>query len=315
MPHAERIAVLSSHPVALPALEFLHGSGRLVGVGVPYGETMHGLVQARPWAREYQAEHLRGLPAQNFETELQHWLDAVRADVVLVLCFPHKIPAAALAQPALGFLNFHTGLLPDYRGIDPIFWMIRYRETESAVTVQRMEDNLDAGPVLLEERFPVDARDTYAQHLQRMVVPMQNATAAVLQLLSQRDELRFNAQGEPRHPACRRPNEHDLTLHFPADNAVDLEALVRAANPVYGGAQTTYAGMHLRILEADVIDETPAERAPPGTILRAGADGLRVYTRDHRQLQCNVLWTEAGLYSGPRFAAVFGVTGGQPFGS
>ncbi len=313
MPHAERITVLSSHPVALPALDYLHSTGRLVGVGTPRSEAMWSLVRGRPWAGTFSETHLRNFSEQDFATELQAWLAELRPDVVLVLCFPFKIPAEALEQPGLGFLNFHTGLLPDYRGIDPIFWMIRYRETESAVAVQRMEDNFDAGPILHEERFTVAAHDTYTLHLHRMAGPMQQAAATVMQLLSQPEELIFQEQSEPRHPACRRPNEQDLVLNLVTENAADLEALVRASNPAYSGARSVYNGMGVRVLEADVIDATPEERAAPGTIISV-TDGPRLYTRDHKQLRLNVLWTEAGLYSGPRFVEVFGLRSGQRFG-
>lgn len=76
-------------------------------------------------------------------------------DVICVACFPWRFPRALLALPRLGCLNVHPSLLPDNRGPDPLFWTFRRGDEETGVTIHRMDERLDAGPILAQRAIPV----------------------------------------------------------------------------------------------------------------------------------------------------------------
>jgi methionyl-tRNA formyltransferase len=82
-------------------------------------------------------------------------LGELQPDLIAVACFPRRLPPALLALPRLGCLNLHPSLLPRYRGPAPLFWMFRAGEATSGVTVHRMTEQLDAGPVVAQEAFPI----------------------------------------------------------------------------------------------------------------------------------------------------------------
>jgi methionyl-tRNA formyltransferase len=82
-------------------------------------------------------------------------LESVQPDLVVCMGFPWKVPADALDVPRLGWINGHPSLLPRYRGPVPVAWAIRNGEEEIGVTFHRMEAELDTGPILAQERFPL----------------------------------------------------------------------------------------------------------------------------------------------------------------
>ncbi len=75
-------------------------------------------------------------------------LRALEADVVVVSCFPKRLPPSLLEIAPLGALNLHPSLLPAYRGPDPLFWIFRGGERKSGVTVHLMTAELDAGDIV-----------------------------------------------------------------------------------------------------------------------------------------------------------------------
>src|SRR5436190_13186338 len=78
-----------------------------------------------------------------------------RPDLVVCMGFPWKIPAEALAVPALGWLNGHPSLLPHRGGPVPVAWAIRAGEEEIGITFHRMDAEFDTGPVLAQRAVAV----------------------------------------------------------------------------------------------------------------------------------------------------------------
>jgi methionyl-tRNA formyltransferase len=90
-------------------------------------------------------------------------LSRYEPDLLLCLGFPWKIPPDALAVPRLGAVNGHPSLLPDYRGPNPVAWMIRNGEPEIGFTLHRMDAELDTGPILAQAPIPLRDEHTWQE--------------------------------------------------------------------------------------------------------------------------------------------------------
>ena len=86
-------------------------------------------------------------------------LRALMPDLIVVAAYGQILPPAALALPRHGCVNVHTSLLPKYRGAAPIQWAIANGDTETGVTIMKMDAGLDTGPVLSMRRVPILATD------------------------------------------------------------------------------------------------------------------------------------------------------------
>lgn len=109
------------------------------------------------------AQHhgLTFLPASNVNS--QEYLEKLRAlnlDLVISINASQKFKRDILALPRLGCINVHGALLPRYRGRLPSFWVLANGETETGTTVHFMNEELDDGPILLQERVPIGPDDT-----------------------------------------------------------------------------------------------------------------------------------------------------------
>lgn len=80
-------------------------------------------------------------------------------DLIGVAAYGQILPKAILDQPPFGCLNVHTSLLPKYRGAAPIQHAILNGDSETGVTIMKMDVGLDTGDILTQEKTPIEATD------------------------------------------------------------------------------------------------------------------------------------------------------------
>ncbi len=89
-------------------------------------------------------------------------LRSLAPDLIVVVAYGQILPPAILDLPRHGCLNVHTSLLPKYRGAAPIQWAIANGESETGVTIMKMDAGLDTGPILAQRRTPIESGDDAA---------------------------------------------------------------------------------------------------------------------------------------------------------
>ncbi len=94
------------------------------------------------------------------DPEVSAALEALAADVFVVVAYGQILPPAVLQMPRLGCVNVHASLLPAYRGAAPIQWAIANGETETGVTTMLMDEGLDTGAILLQAKLPIGPEQT-----------------------------------------------------------------------------------------------------------------------------------------------------------
>jgi methionyl-tRNA formyltransferase len=153
-----RIVFLGTPDFAVPTLEALAREHDVVlVVAQPDKPAGRGMKLQAP-AVAVKAKEL-GLPLlQPPKIRNDEFLAQVRAanaDLGIVVAYGKILPPSLLAIPPLGFLNVHASLLPKYRGAAPIQRAIEHGETETGVTIMRVDEELDHGPMLAIERTEI----------------------------------------------------------------------------------------------------------------------------------------------------------------
>lgn len=158
-----RLIMLGTGPFAVPTLRALAASRHelaLVITRPPQG-------RVREPSPVQRAAEQAGLPIWAPETvnapEAQSRLAAVCADLLVVCDYGEILRAETLANARLGGINLHGSLLPKYRGAAPVQWAILRGETETGITVIHMTPGLDAGPILAQQRTPIDPAEDAEQ--------------------------------------------------------------------------------------------------------------------------------------------------------
>jgi methionyl-tRNA formyltransferase len=80
-------------------------------------------------------------------------------DLIVVAAYGHILPQTILDLPRFGCLNVHTSLLPKYRGAAPIQWAIANGETETGVTIMKMDAGMDTGAIVSQRCTPISPED------------------------------------------------------------------------------------------------------------------------------------------------------------
>ena len=97
------------------------------------------------------------------DTTTYETLASYKPDILCVACFSQRIPRSIIALPRLGCLNVHPSLLPANRGPVPLFWTFRNGEHETGVTIHFLDETMDTGDILAQERIEVPDGIKYAQ--------------------------------------------------------------------------------------------------------------------------------------------------------
>ena len=257
-----RLAFMGSPGFAVPALHALHEAGHEVAAVYTQPPRPSGRGQAVRRCAVHEAAEALGLPVRTPERlrrdEAAHAaFRALDLDAAVVAAYGLILPPAMLDAPRLGCLNIHASLLPRWRGAGPIQAAVLAGDAESGVTIMRMEEGLDTGPMLLREAVALGPRataaglhDTLAGMGARMIVI---ALAGTLAGTPQ-------PEGATYAPKLTRDSGR---LDWALDAAM-LDRTVRAMVP-WPGAFTQLGGETLKVLDAHPED-APGE---PGTTLDA----------------------------------------------
>lgn len=307
-----KIAVIcNSDSLAFPTVQALFSQGLLGGVAILERSSKILLGPLR--AMGLSNHQILQLNQRAWEHELKHWLTGLDASAVWVFGFPWMIPDYLLESTRQGYLNFHFGELPKYRGADPIFWQIKNNEPYASLTVHQMTADLDAGPVVWSKRIPSMKGENYGLLCQRLGLM---ATEAIPELLN---NISLPSALSKRNSAAvlfdKKPNSYDLTINWELQSADEIEQLVNAANPRYDGATACIKNNELRILEVSPAEIQLQEgfKPKPGTIVYADAlYGLIVACIENRFLKINTVHMREGYFSGAKLFHM-GIQSGEKF--
>jgi methionyl-tRNA formyltransferase len=283
-----RIVFMGSPDFAVPALRSLAGAGLtpVLVVTPPDRESGRGR-RTRATAVAMAAAELN-LPvlktADVNGREARDEIGAATPDVIVTAGFGQKLGGALLRLPPHGCINLHTSLLPRWRGASPVAAAIREGDRETGVTIFRMDEELDRGPILVAAPVPIGPDDTVDDVTGRLaevaadllvrtlpryaageVVPVEqdHARASYVPKLSKDDGI----------VAFDRPVER-VKDHIRAMSPWPL-ATTRWMSP--SGREPITLILHRAVV---VEGEKPPEGAPPGLVLRAGRDGIDVVCAD-----------------------------------
>jgi methionyl-tRNA formyltransferase len=171
-------------------------------------------------------------------------------DHVLVVGWSQICRPAFLALPRAGVIGYHPAPLPENRGRAVIPWTILQHRTETGGTLFWMDEGVDTGDVLAQERFGVDPAETAASLYAKHMEALSSMLAAALPELEAGTAPR-RAQDHGNATWCARRTPADGRIDWAAASA-DVWTLVRASGRPYPGAFTEDAqGRRLTVWEAE----------------------------------------------------------------
>jgi methionyl-tRNA formyltransferase len=208
------------------------------------------------------------------DTEAVSELKALRPDVGVVVAFGQFLPKRVREMPSCGYLiNAHASLLPKYRGASPIAQAILDGESETGISVMRVEREMDAGPVALVMRTAIEPRENTEELSSRLSGMAATAIEEAVDCIA-RGDIEWTAQDENLATIAPKLEKSDSVLDL-RENARALVNRVHALSPKPGGALALVTGSAetdgdgtghavLKISRADVLPYDAVKRSVDG---------------------------------------------------
>jgi methionyl-tRNA formyltransferase len=194
-------------------------------------------------------------------------LGAARPDLLVVAAYGQIVPRRVLDWPSVAPVNVHGSLLPRWRGAAPVAHAILAGDTESGVTIMRMDEQLDHGPVLARRATPIGEREDAAALTRRLAMLGAELLVATLERVDAIDpQPQDESQATFAPKLARSDGELDWTL-----SADELDRRVRGLQP-WPGVTVPFRGERIKVLEG----RPAGGSGSPGAVLGAVADGVEV---------------------------------------
>lgn len=222
-------------------------------------------------AREHSLHLLQ--PETLRDASLATALKTLAPDFIVTAAYGKLLPAEVLAIPRIDCLNVHASLLPRFRGAAPIQAALLAGDSETGVSIMRMEKDLDAGPVFSKTRLVI-AEDDDAMSLTRKLSEL--GATALLQALPSIAGGRLNPepQDDTKSTYAHRITRKTAVIDWNRP-ARSLFNQIRALVP-WPVAQTVLSGKTLKLHTARPLTTTSGEA--PGKIVHIGKLGITVAT-------------------------------------
>ena len=279
-----RLVFMGTPDFAVPALESVLAAGhQIVAVYTQPARPAKRGQQEQPSPVQTRAK-AQGLalrsPSSLAEHREQVAFKTLNADVALVVAYGLLLPRAVLEAPRFGCINIHASLLPRWRGAAPVQRAIMAGDAETGVSIMKIDEGLDTGPVFLKEAIPITAGENYGSLHNRLAALGAKAAVRVLAGLEDGTASVSPQESEGVSYAAKIDKSE---AHI--DWRLSCEAVgrqVRAFSP-RPGAWCEVAGERIKVLEGAFcqLEGEPGKVLDDNFTVACGAGALRI-TRAQR---------------------------------
>ncbi len=261
-----RIVFMGTPEFALPTLERLIERYPVVGVVTqPDRPAGRGRRVEMPPVKEvalaegipvFQPQRLRNVEA------VEH-IRAWSPDVAIVAAYGQILPSEVLETPPHGVLNVHASLLPRWRGAAPIQGALLAGDDVTGVTIMKLDEGLDTGPILAMRETPIGPEETAGELEDRLARLGADLLMEILPAYLE-GALEPRPQPEEGVTVTRRLRKSQARIDW-SQSAEHLHNHIRAFSPS-PGAYTFWDGVRFKVLRSRVVHPADPPEAEPGTV-------------------------------------------------
>ena len=234
----------------MPSLQALHAAGHEIVLVITQPDRPGHRMKVTPSPVKLAAEEL-GLPMYQpgkvRAPEVIERLRRLQPDLMVVVAYGQIIPPDVLSIPPRGIVNVHGSLLPRHRGAAPIAHAILAGDRETGVTIMRMDEQLDHGPILATRATAIGEREDATALTGRLA---QMGAELLVETLARLDEISPAEQQHERATMAARLRREDGELDWDA-GAEEIDRRVRALQPWPGVTLPTARG-RVKVLSGHV---------------------------------------------------------------
>lgn len=300
METTKKILVLCGGKFAFPALQLLAFEKFICGIGIGKGsQTITDALE-----RESKENNIgfKSYPNKKSINEMRNWIEDLQPDYIFCISFPFLLPETVLSYGPDKFINFHPGPLPQYRGVMPIFEVLKNQEKETAICAHFMNTKFDEGNIIFNDPIPIQEGDTYGKLTVKLSQRMAHVTLNMANMLQFAKSIPNQPQDESLSYYFEKPELSDTYINWKRMDTDEIIALINACNPWNIGADATLLGEQIKIIVASSLQE-PHE-SQPGTIVSL-TNTINVACKDNEQIAIEILSTDQGIMTASQFIMLY----------
>lgn len=288
-----KIVLLCGGRFAFKALQLMAFEKFLYAVAI--GKSSDSIVDALENECNENEIAFKSFPNKKSMAEMKDWINHIKPDYIFSISFPFLIPEEVLSFGSDKFINFHLGPLPQYRGVMPIFEVLKNQEKQTAICAHFMNSNFDEGNIIFNDPININETETYGS----LTVKLSNRIAQVAlnmaNMLQYANSIPSVVQDEDLAYYYEKPTLSDTYINWKRMDANEIVALIHACNPWNGGADTTFLGQPAKLIDAKIINK-PHHNSFSGTIVEI-VDGneIHIATSDNQLIGITIIQTEEGI--------------------
>ncbi|WP_303860075.1 methionyl-tRNA formyltransferase [Alkalibaculum bacchi] len=212
------------------------------------------------------------------DKEAVNQVKALQPDVIIAVAYGQLLPRELIEFPKYGCINIHASLLPAYRGSAPINWAIIKGEKESGVTTMYMDEGMDTGDIIYQEKVKIE-EDMTAGELYDILADL--GSSLILKTLDYVEKKIESRTKQEEEKSSYAPMLTKNTGKICWDkSSEEIFNLIRGTNP-WPVASTNHEGKRLKIHTSKRYTEELSSDITPGTIIKyVKGRGLLVKTGD-----------------------------------
>jgi methionyl-tRNA formyltransferase len=199
---------------------------------------------------------------------------AVGADVMVVAAYGLILPANVIAAFPGGCINIHASLLPRWRGAAPIQHALLAGDSETGISIMRMDEGLDTGPVYVTKSIPVDPGETAGSLHDKLARLGADTIVAALSGIES-GHLRAHAQAAQGATYAHKIKREQARIDWTRP-AAEIERAVRAFDP-FPGAFSEFDDKVIKVWKAELAGSAAGQ---PGLVDAVSDDGIIVHCGD-----------------------------------
>jgi len=215
-------------------------------------------------------------PVRVSEKEFIEKIRSLEPDLFVVCAFGQILPQKLLDIPKIMPINIHGSLLPKYRGAAPIQWAILNGETETGITIMKMDAGMDTGPMLLKRSLKISNDMTFGQLSDEMA---QLGASALMEALDLLENGKLKEIPQPDDGISYAPPIKKEQLHINwKEPARVVQCQIRAFDPK-PGAYTIFDGERIRLFNPHIEERDGQagevlEVSPKGILIGCGTGSI-----------------------------------------
>jgi len=283
-----RILFAGSPAIAVPALKAVAAAsatadddnfvlaGLLTNADSPRGRSNRPEPTECAAAVEGFASRCVVLKPEKLDSAVRAQVAELKPDILVSFAYGKIFGPKFLGLFPLGGINIHPSLLPKYRGPTPIPAAIINRDTETGITIQRLAAEMDSGDIFVQEKLPLDGRETTASLSETMAQKAVELLPVALRGIAA-GTLRARAQDHGMATYCSLIEKEDGLINWNR-SALEIDAGIRAFDP-WPLSWTTHGDSRLFIHKVEPFTMEESSGKEPGEVLGKDKDkGILIQT-------------------------------------